>query len=306
MRKNRPVMQSAFGYTEIDAREGSDVKNVIQDVVDYIEAHIESPLTLEECAQAVGYSKYHLHRLFQYYAGETLMQYVRKRKMMHGALRIRRGQRISDVALDLGYSSDRAFARAFRAVNRCAPNECKKRSMLWLDPIIIEELENIGGERVEHYLSEVFFETLPDLTVVSAVVISKNPEEEVIAFLENWVKEQPDLKAGRSFGFDVPVSPAQQDEGIRGYEYWISITGQAKITNGVSIKTIPGTKYAVLRITDPFADPFNRIGKGWNRLVEWMKDHAKPEKEIQGMRYCLEEVKEMDGVTVMDIFMAVE
>ena len=282
------------------------MKNVIQSVVDYIEDNIESPLTLEECAQAVGYSKYHLHRLFQYYAGQTLMQYVRKRKVMHGALRIRRGQRISDVALDLGYSSDRAFARAFRAVNACSPSECKKRSMLWLEPIVIQELENIGGTKMEHYLSEVFFETLSDLTVVSAVVISKNPEEEVMAFLENWVKEHPDLKTGRRFGFDVPVSAAQQDEGYRGYEYWISITGETKVTDGITIKTIPGTRYAVLRITDPFSDPFNRIGKGWSRLVEWIKENGKLEEESMGMRYCLEEVKEIDGVTVMDIFMAVE
>lgn len=282
------------------------MKNAIQDVVDYIEDNIESPLNLDECAKAAGYSKYHLHRLFQYYAGETLMQYVRKRKVMHGALRIRKGQRIADVALDLGYSSDRAFARAFRAVNRCSPSECKKRSMLWLQPIVIQELENIGGTKMEHYLSEVFFETLQDMTVVSAIVISKNPEEEVIAFLEDWVKAHPDLKTSRKFGFDVPVSAAQQDEGIRGYEYWISITGEAKITNGVTIKTIPGAKYAVLRITDPFSDPFNRIGKGWGRLVEWVKENALPEEHAEGVRYCLEEVKEIDGVAVMDIFMAIE
>jgi len=100
----------------------------------------------------------------------------------------------------------------------------------------------------------------------------------VIAFLEGWVSEQPSLVAGRKFGFDVPIPAQQQDEGLRGYEYWISITGEAKVTDGVTIKTIPGTKYAVLRITDPFSDPFNRIGKGWGRLVEWMKENGKPEE----------------------------
>lgn len=282
------------------------MRKVMQAVVDYVEENIEEPLTLEDCASAVGYSKYHLHRLFQLYAGESLMRYVRKRKMMHAAVRIRRGERIMDVALALGYSSERAFSRAFRTVNQCIPSVCKQRSMLWLEPIIIEELKSLGGRKMENYLSEVFFETLPDLTVVSAIVISKNPEEEVIAFLEDWMKKHPGLKADRKFGFDVPVSAAQQDEGLRGYEYWISVTGEVIVSNGVSIKTISGTKYAAIRIADPFSDPFNRIGKGWGRLVQWVKENALPEEHAQGVCYCLEEVKEIDGKTVMDIYMAIE
>ena len=159
---------------------------------------------------------------------------------------------------------------------------------------------------MEAYLSEVFFETLLDLTVVSAVQISENPEEEVMAFLENWAKEHPGLKTDRRFGFDVPVSAAQQDQGLRGYEYWISVTGTVKVTGGVTIKTIPGNKYAVIRITDPFADPFNRIGKGWSRIIEWVKENGYEDVSFVPGKVCLEEVKEVDGVPVMDIFVAIE
>jgi AraC family transcriptional regulator len=167
-------------------------------------------------------------------------------------------------------------------------------------------MESKWRKAMEDYISDVFFESLPDLTVASAVVISENPEEEVMAFLDKWVKEHPGLKCGRKFGFDVPVSKDQRERGLRGYEYWIAITGAAKITNGVTIKTIPGAKYAAVRVTDPFSDPFTRIGRGWGRLVEWIKANALPEEGAQGVRYSLEEVKEIDGVTVMDLYMAIE
>ena len=159
---------------------------------------------------------------------------------------------------------------------------------------------------MEAYLSEVFFETLLDVTVVSAVQISSNPEEEVMAFLENWAKEHPELKTARRFGFDVPVSAAQQDQGLRGYEYWISLTGVVKVTSGVTIKSIPENTYAVIRITDPFADPFNRIGKGWSRMIEWVKENGYEDVSFVPGKYCLEEVKEINGVPVMDIFVAIE
>lgn len=282
------------------------MKEVMQAVVDYVEDHIEAPLSLEDCAKSVGYSKYHLHRLFVFYTGETLMRYVRKRKMQHASLRIRRGERIVDVALAMGYSSERAFSRAFHHVNQCAPSQCKKRSMLWLEPIVVQELRIMGGKRMEAYLSEIFYETILDLTVVSALQISMNPEEEVIAFLENWAKEHPGLKTDRRFGFDVPVSATQQDQGLRGYEFWISVTGEVEATNGVAIKTIPGNKYAVIRIMDPFADPFNRIGKGWGRIIEWVKENGYEDVSFMPGKYCLEEVKAVDDMMVMDIFVAIE
>ena len=36
----------------------------IEAVIDYIESHLDGKLELETVAEAVHYSKYHLHRLF--------------------------------------------------------------------------------------------------------------------------------------------------------------------------------------------------------------------------------------------------
>jgi effector-binding domain-containing protein len=57
---------------------------------------------------------------------------------------------------------------------------------------------------------------------------------------------------------------------------------------------------------DPFADPFNRIGKGWGRIIEWVKENGYEDVSFMPGKYCLEEVKEVDDMTVMDIFVAIE
>ena len=43
----------------------------IEAVIDYIESHLDGKLELETVAEAVHYSKYHLHRLFTEIVGMT-------------------------------------------------------------------------------------------------------------------------------------------------------------------------------------------------------------------------------------------
>ena len=38
--------------------------------------------------------------------------------------------------------------------------------------------------------------------------------------------ERKGLKTGRNFGFDVPVSEEESNDGIRGYEYWLEVDAE--------------------------------------------------------------------------------
>lgn len=48
----------------------------IETVIDYIEANLDGKLDLETVAEAVHYSKYHLHRMFTSTVGMTIHDYV--------------------------------------------------------------------------------------------------------------------------------------------------------------------------------------------------------------------------------------
>jgi hypothetical protein len=86
--------------------------------------------------------------------------------------------------------------------------------------------------------SEPFYVEIPAMTVAKDRVISTSPEEEVIARLRNWAKDQGvDIAKSRAFGFDVPVSPEEKAKGIRGYEYWLQLPGSFVIPAEAGIQT---------------------------------------------------------------------
>ncbi len=62
------------------------------------------------------FSPFHFHRLFAAWTGETLGDYLRRRRVEQAALRLRSQPRLSvlEAALGVGFGSGEAFARAFR------------------------------------------------------------------------------------------------------------------------------------------------------------------------------------------------
>jgi DNA gyrase inhibitor GyrI len=149
------------------------------------------------------------------------------------------------------------------------------------------------------------FERLEAMRVASCCVISRNPEEEVVSYLRKWAEDRG-VSGTRAFGFDHPVHDAQKADGLRGYEYWVAVPEHVAGSKGVVIKDIPGDEYAVVRVADPFSDPFERIPKGWEKLRDWVlasEHRPKPGRD----RFMLEEVIEgEDGGTYMDLFFPVD
>ncbi|MCF7911112.1 MAG: GyrI-like domain-containing protein [Candidatus Cloacimonetes bacterium] len=152
--------------------------------------------------------------------------------------------------------------------------------------------------------SKVSCTELPEMKVVSARRVSENPEEEVIEFLCKWLQERGiDLESRRGFGFDIPVSDEELSAGLRGYEYWITLEEELSGDEQVIIKTIAADKYAFMRIREPFAEPFERIGNGWRILAgEASKLKETCSKSDYEGRYCLEEVIIEGDITYMDLY----
>ncbi|HZX32043.1 MAG TPA: AraC family transcriptional regulator, partial [Rhodocyclaceae bacterium] len=85
-------------------------------VLDYIEAHLAEPLTVEHLSQVANFSKFHFHRQFAEYIGTSVARYVlllRLRRASH-RLAFDRGAKIIDIALEAGFENPESFTRAFR------------------------------------------------------------------------------------------------------------------------------------------------------------------------------------------------
>lgn len=75
-------------------------------VVDYIEAHLTEKIDLAIVANAVHYSKHHLHRMFTHTFGLTIHEYVQRRRLTEAAkLLVFSNRSVLDLALIAGYES---------------------------------------------------------------------------------------------------------------------------------------------------------------------------------------------------------
>lgn len=79
-------------------------------------------LELETVAEAVHYSKYHLHRMFTETVGMTLHDYVQRRRLTEAAKLLAFSRRpISQIALQCGYESQQSFSQAFKSMYKAPP-----------------------------------------------------------------------------------------------------------------------------------------------------------------------------------------
>lgn len=104
----------------------------IEKVIDYIESHLDGKLELERVSEAVGYSKYHLHRMFTNTVGMTLHDYVQRRQLTEAAkLLVFSDQPVIEVALIGGYESQQAFSTAFKAMYKVPPAEYREKCVFY-------------------------------------------------------------------------------------------------------------------------------------------------------------------------------
>lgn len=160
----------------------------------------------------------------------------------------------------------------------------------------------------EDHFSEVRIVTVPAFTAARYVIISPQPENDVQMYLDNWAKQSglyEHTAHPRQIGWDFPfVSMEQQNRfGLRGYvAAWLMPEGFEPRCGGVEMYHQDQAQYAKITVYDPFLAAFDRIPKGYKKVLEYLG--ANGFKENHGTEFlgCFEEVYEKDGITCMDIY----
>jgi len=164
---------------------------------------------------------------------------------------------------------------------------------------------------METTYSEMKIVKLPKMKIAKHRIISHEPEDDVIKYMDNWAKENGLLDiidfAPRKFGWDYPhLTEEQKSENLRGYEYCYTLPENfVPKSDDVEILFIESDEYAVLRIIDPFSNPFEKIPTGWEKLLNFV-DNSENKTTHWDNRYCMEEVIEVDGKIYMDIYFPVK
>ncbi len=99
----------------------------LQRAIDYMEAHIGEPVTIEEIAKQANSSVFHFQRTFALLTDCSVVEYLRRRRLTLAAHELSATDRkIIDIAHQYGYDTPEAFSKAFRRQHGVTPSEARR------------------------------------------------------------------------------------------------------------------------------------------------------------------------------------
>ena len=108
-------------------KEAKEGLSLYQNLLYYIEDHLEEDLTLEKLAAAFYVSKYHIAHVFKDSTGLSVHQYIMKKRLFACKNAIPDCENISDVYLQFGFKDYSSFYRAFKKEFGISPKEYKSQ-----------------------------------------------------------------------------------------------------------------------------------------------------------------------------------
>lgn len=107
--------------------------NCIIKTKQFIEEHFTENITLDDISKSIGYSKYHLNRIFLKSTGKTIYQYIKERRLFEAANQLLNTDKsIVEIALDVGYTSQQSFTLAFKSVFKCTPKVYRNQNIIYV------------------------------------------------------------------------------------------------------------------------------------------------------------------------------
>ncbi len=271
-------MQSEHSRAEYESR--------MHRVIAYIDSHLDEPLDLIKLSEIAYFSQFHFHRLFSAWMGETIGDYLRRRRVEVAAMRLvaQPRTRILNIALSVGFGSSEAFTRAFNNRFGCSPSAWRKEQHS-------VRKENSNPSQVNSKQSQDFSKLFVQNEIsqnqikgnfMKVTVIERQPV--TIAYLRHlgpygepiarfwqevyvpWaiMNRLGTNHARYGISHDDPCITAPEQ--CR-YDACAEVSTDFIVTGSAHKTTIPGGKYAVLK----FKGTVEQIGEAWASILrDWL------------------------------------
>lgn len=111
-------------------------------VLNYINKHLDDDLSLEQLASLAHFSAYHFHRIFSQVVGESLKEYIRRRKTQRAIMQLNlKEMSITEIAFNAGFQSTEAFSRHIKKQFGASPRDIRQGKQK-----ILHDLDQIVGD----------------------------------------------------------------------------------------------------------------------------------------------------------------
>jgi AraC family transcriptional regulator len=247
-------------------------------VLEHIDRHLDQSPALAELAAVALFSEFHFHRLFTAWMGETLGDYLRRRKLEVAATRLLAQPRVPvlHIALAVGFGSAEAFTRAFKSRFGCSPSAWRnqnsntdqtKRKMDQASHNVSPQHEASPNQTMEAIMKVKLIDRKPQAvaylrhTGAYGPALSAFWQEKMYPWMvTNGLLEHPRYGISQD---DPAVTAAEQCR----YDACVEVAEDFVPTGGAFKTVIPGGKYAVLHIEGRVED----IQHGWTAMLrDWL------------------------------------
>ena len=219
----------------------------------HVERHVAEPLTVDAISRAVGCSPFWLIRALQQEVGVGVAEYVRRLRLKRASLGLafRLDRTITEIALQSGYGSPEAFARAFRRVVGQAPSEFRRDPSwdCWQRAFDLPAAAALLGRRFADAGAVGIVARVP--TPVAALEHHGPPHVlgETLRRFIAWRKRQRGLSPRASATYNLAYPP----EDPQRLRLDVCVATSRRLTSedaaaGIVPKVIPGGRYARLPV----------------------------------------------------------
>jgi AraC family transcriptional regulator len=236
----------------------SDYRNRINKAIDFMQANLHAPPSLDGLAEIAGFSPYHFHRIFKGIVGESVIAHANRLRLEKAVRMLKHTDlKLSKIASESGYESSSSFSRAFSESYGLSPREFR-RSKTFKDSKIRQvfpiDMEYIASDKGFDELITKFPVAIKNIDFGRVAYIrswnSYSDDRCLKAFgrLKNWADENGNYRKDSCFfgmSLDDPeVTPKEQCR----YESCLTVSEAASSAGEIEVIQFPKMQLATTRI----------------------------------------------------------
>jgi AraC family transcriptional regulator len=270
----------------LDKEIETDYKNRINRVFEFIDENLESNLTLETVSKIAFFSPFHFHRVFKFVTGETLNEYVTRRRIEKSASDLlHKNITATEIAHKYGFSDNSSYSRTFKKYFGVSPTEFKNQNPNKFSKI--RQLESKNGQvypDYERYIciinnlkkwtemnAKIEIKQTPELNLAGVTHIGINGIENTFEKLIKWaipngLLKNSETRMGRIFHDSFKVTAPDK---VR-MSIFLTTNVPFEIDGEINKLTINKGKC----IVGHFEITPNEFEKSWTSLFIWMNENG--------------------------------
>ncbi|MBP8082642.1 MAG: AraC family transcriptional regulator [Spirochaetes bacterium] len=244
----------------------------INAVTDYIESNLDSALSLEVLSKHAGLSKFHFHRIFSAFTGETLYGFILRLRIEKAAsLLVLNGKKnLTDIAFSCGFNDSATFSRAFKKHFGISASSWKKAENSKIHQDFQNKTDYSGSiERLKKKVIPINAElkTIPEMTIAYVRYTGKYKGDaelfhSLFKRILSWAEPRGFALKGMKQVIIYHDSPEITDESKLRLSCGIVVPHGTKPSGIAGILSIPQMKYLVCRFRlkdDEYAEAWHHV-----------------------------------------------